>query len=36
MRHFGSLKAIRAASIEQLAAVQGMDSAAALSIKEKL
>jgi len=36
MRHFGSLKAIRAASTEELLAVQGMDRAAALSIKENL
>ena len=36
MRHFGSLKAIKAASIEELIAVQGMDRAAALSLKEKL
>jgi excinuclease ABC subunit C len=36
MRHFGSLKGIRAASTEELLAVQGMDRAAALSIKENL
>jgi excinuclease ABC subunit C len=36
MRHFGSLKAIREATIEELSAVPGMDKAAALSIKENL
>ena len=36
MLKFGSLRAIRAASIEELASVKGMDRAAALSIKENL
>lgn len=36
MRHFGSVKAIKAATIEELVAIQGMDNAAALSIKENL
>jgi excinuclease ABC subunit C len=33
---FGSVRAIRAASIEELASVKGMDRAAAVSIKENL
>jgi excinuclease ABC subunit C len=36
LRHFGSLKAISSASVEDLMAVKGMDRAAALSIKEHL
>ena len=36
MRHFGSIRAIREASIEELMRVEGMDRAAALSIKEHL
>lgn len=36
MRRFGSLDAIRNASIEELASVKGMDRAAAQSIKEAL
>jgi excinuclease ABC subunit C len=36
MRQFGSLKAIREASEDELAAVNGMDRAAAKSIKENL
>ncbi len=36
MRQFGSLKAIREATIEQLEAVPGMDRVAAVSIKENL
>ncbi|HYO48462.1 MAG TPA: excinuclease ABC subunit UvrC [Chloroflexia bacterium] len=36
LRHFGSLQAIKAASMEDLLAVKGMDKAAALSIKEHL
>ena len=36
LRHFGSLKAISAASVEQLLAVKGMDRAAAESLKEYL
>ncbi len=36
MKHFGSVKAIREASLEELMKVEGMDRAAALSIKEHL
>ena len=36
LRHFGSLQAIREASVEELSAVSGMDKAAANSIKENL
>jgi excinuclease ABC subunit C len=36
LRHFGSLQAIKAASMEDLMSVKGMDRAAALSIKEHL
>jgi excinuclease ABC subunit C len=36
LRHFGSLQAIKAASVEDLLAVKGMDRAAALSLKEHL
>lgn len=36
MRHFGSTRAIRDATVEDLMAVKGMDRAAALSIKEHL
>jgi excinuclease ABC subunit C len=36
MREFGTLKAIKEASIEQLMAIPGMDQAAALSLKEHL
>jgi excinuclease ABC subunit C len=36
LRHFGSIKAIAGASVEELMSVKGMDRAAALSIKEHL
>jgi len=36
LKHFGSLEAIRQASIEELAAVPGMTLAAAQSVREKL
>ena len=36
LKQFGSVRAIREASIEELAAVSGMDRAAALSVKENL
>jgi excinuclease ABC subunit C len=36
LRHFGSIKAIREASVEDLLAVEGMDRVAALSLKENL
>jgi excinuclease ABC subunit C len=36
LRHFGSLNAIRAATVDELMQVKGMDKAAALSIKEHL
>ncbi|MEO6458273.1 MAG: helix-hairpin-helix domain-containing protein, partial [Chloroflexia bacterium] len=36
LRHFGSTRAMREASVEDLMAVKGMDRAAALSIKEHL
>ncbi len=36
LKHFGSIEAIREASVEQLAAVPGMNLAAAQSIRERL
>ncbi len=36
LKHFGSLEAIRQASLEELAAVPGMTSAAAQSVRERL
>ena len=36
LKHFGSLEAIREASIEQLAAVKGMSREAAVKVKEQL
>ena len=36
LKHFGSLEAIREASLEQLAAVPGMNLAAAQAIREGL
>ncbi|MEA3339242.1 MAG: helix-hairpin-helix domain-containing protein [Chloroflexota bacterium] len=36
LKAFGSLNAIRAASVEQLAAVPGIPSAVALAVKEHL
>jgi len=36
LKHFGSIEAIRAASVEELAAVQGMTRKAAEQLKENL
>ena len=36
LRHFGSLEAVRQASVEELAAVPGMTQAAAQSVRERL
>jgi excinuclease ABC subunit C len=36
LRHFGSLKGIREATVEELLQVKGMDRQAALSLKENL
>ena len=36
LKHFGSLEAIRQASLEELAAVPGITAAAAQSVRERL
>ncbi len=36
LKHFGSLEAVREASVEKLAAVPGMTLAAAQSVRERL
>jgi len=36
LKHFGSLEAVREASVEELAAVPGMTPAAAQSVREGL